>query len=194
MYADLTFCSSAKDRLPPAVASHFMCMFMDVTAPQRRFLSDGSPTPQGETCPTHCHTSLLIHHNDMEVVGWMGGGGAISIPLHPLSLYWRGRYVSTPLTGRENSKHRRLKMADWYTEVRGRSMSNGPHSWTSDDPFLPTRRGRTSWCVTISRVWVTGNTRPFDPSILYPVIRPPQKHCDNFSEVRTLWIIGTDRL
>lgn len=34
MYANLTFHSSAKDRIPPAERSDFMCMFMDISAPE----------------------------------------------------------------------------------------------------------------------------------------------------------------
>lgn len=30
MHANLTFASSAKDRMPPAEGSDFMCMFMDI--------------------------------------------------------------------------------------------------------------------------------------------------------------------
>lgn len=32
MYANLSFRSSAKDRIPPAEGSDFMCMFMDISA------------------------------------------------------------------------------------------------------------------------------------------------------------------
>lgn len=63
IYADLTLCSSAKDRIPPAGGSA-LCACLRASRLQGPQLERSLATPQGETCPAHCHASPLIYHSD----------------------------------------------------------------------------------------------------------------------------------
>lgn len=80
MYADFDFTFIGQGQSTTCWRVGFYVHVYGFPGLQRLCLSDSFPAPQGDTCPTHCHTSALIHHRDR-------GCGDASAHLHILCAY-----------------------------------------------------------------------------------------------------------